>query len=124
MGGWSGRSLMLGFGWLGVSRGEGVGFGFVWARLCAGIRDALARFTRCPCAGRHLLFFAAAKKSRQEEPTRTPLTSTHAAGPQAPHTSHNKSPGWCPLPTLRTGASPASITRTRANGSEWYAPPS
>ncbi|MCO4881228.1 hypothetical protein, partial [Paraburkholderia caribensis] len=34
----------------------------VW--LCAGIRFTLARFTRRPCAGRHLLFFAAAKKSR------------------------------------------------------------
>ncbi|MCO4883371.1 hypothetical protein, partial [Paraburkholderia caribensis] len=32
--------------------------------LLAGIRVLLARFTRRPCAGRHLLFFAAAKKSR------------------------------------------------------------
>ncbi|MDR6380975.1 hypothetical protein J2802_001385, partial [Paraburkholderia caribensis] len=31
----------------------------------AGIRDSLSSFTRRPCAGRHLLFFAAAKKSRQ-----------------------------------------------------------
>ncbi|MCO4883317.1 hypothetical protein, partial [Paraburkholderia caribensis] len=31
----------------------------------AGIRELLARFKRRPCAGRHLLFFAAAKKSRQ-----------------------------------------------------------
>ncbi|WP_435529806.1 hypothetical protein, partial [Paraburkholderia caribensis] len=34
--------------------------------LCAGIRVTLARFKRRPCAGRHLLFFAAAKKSRQK----------------------------------------------------------
>ncbi|MDR6387397.1 hypothetical protein J2802_007848, partial [Paraburkholderia caribensis] len=33
--------------------------------LFAGIRVTLARFRRRPCAGRHLLFFAAAKKSRQ-----------------------------------------------------------
>jgi hypothetical protein len=28
------------------------GFGFVF---CGGIRDLLSLFTRCPCAGRHLL---------------------------------------------------------------------
>ena len=33
----------------------------------AGIRDVLSCFMRCPCAGRHLLFFAAAKKSRQKK---------------------------------------------------------
>src|SRR5690349_6110970 len=41
----------------------------VW--LCDGIRDLLARFTRRPCAGRHLLFFAAAKKSRQKKAAHT-----------------------------------------------------
>ncbi|WP_225033981.1 hypothetical protein, partial [Paraburkholderia sp. XV] len=60
-------SATLGFGiW-------DLGFGFWVLRfsLCAlrwhppiyvfdGIRELLARFTRCPCAGRHLLFFAAA----------------------------------------------------------------
>ncbi|WP_343657453.1 hypothetical protein, partial [Paraburkholderia caribensis] len=40
----------------------GFGFGFAVAFAFAGIRDSLARFTRRPCAGRHLLFFAAAKK--------------------------------------------------------------
>jgi hypothetical protein len=40
-------------------------------RLCAGIRELLARFTRRPCAGRHLLFFAAAKKSRQKKAAHT-----------------------------------------------------
>ncbi|WP_176056928.1 hypothetical protein [Paraburkholderia caribensis] len=39
--------------------------------LCAGIRDSLARFRRRPCAGRHLLFFAAAKKSRQKKAAHT-----------------------------------------------------
>ncbi|MFP3551052.1 hypothetical protein SB861_10065, partial [Paraburkholderia sp. SIMBA_049] len=34
-------------------------FGF-----CAGIRALPSCFKRRPCAGRHLLFFAAAKKSR------------------------------------------------------------
>jgi hypothetical protein len=31
----------------------------------AGIRVMLLVCKRCPCAGRHLLFFAAAKKSRR-----------------------------------------------------------
>ncbi|MEM5352979.1 hypothetical protein, partial [Paraburkholderia caribensis] len=39
--------------------------------LFAGIRDSLARFKRRPCAGRHLLFFAAAKKSRQKKAAHT-----------------------------------------------------
>jgi hypothetical protein len=33
--------------------------------LFAGIRVMLLVRKRCPCAGRHLLFFAAAKKSRR-----------------------------------------------------------
>src|SRR5690349_9612671 len=37
----------------------------------AGIRDSLSRFTRRRCAGRHLLFFAAAKKSRQKKAAHT-----------------------------------------------------
>jgi hypothetical protein len=41
------------------------------ACLFAGIRDSLACFTRRPCAGRHLLFFAAAKKSRQKKAAHT-----------------------------------------------------
>jgi hypothetical protein len=39
--------------------------------LFAGIRELLARFKRRPCAGRHLLFFAAAKKSRQKKAAHT-----------------------------------------------------
>jgi len=42
-----------------------------YAGLFAGIRDLLSSFTRCPCAGRHLLFFAAAKKSRQKKAAHT-----------------------------------------------------
>ncbi|WP_227245543.1 hypothetical protein [Paraburkholderia caribensis] len=52
----------------------GFGFGF-WLLLLvfafAGIRDSLACFKRRPCAGRHLLFFAAAKKSRQKKAAHT-----------------------------------------------------
>src|SRR5690349_224544 len=44
-------------------------FGFLG--LCAGIRVKLACFMRRPCAGRHLLFFAAAKKSRQKKAAHT-----------------------------------------------------
>ncbi|WP_310044585.1 hypothetical protein, partial [Paraburkholderia caribensis] len=43
-------------------RGRSVYWAFALV-LCAGIRDALSSFRRRPCAGRHLLFFAAAKKS-------------------------------------------------------------
>uniref|UniRef100_UPI00296B3C3A hypothetical protein n=1 Tax=Paraburkholderia terrae TaxID=311230 RepID=UPI00296B3C3A len=44
----------------------------VWfASVFAGIRDLLACFKRRPCAGRHLLFFAAAKKSRQKKAAHT-----------------------------------------------------
>ncbi|MCO4881701.1 hypothetical protein [Paraburkholderia caribensis] len=52
-------------------------FAFGWqasplcACFCAGIRVTLACFKRCPCAGRHLLFFAAAKKSRQKKAAHT-----------------------------------------------------
>jgi hypothetical protein len=52
-----------------------VWFGLVWfAWVFAGIRDALAHFKRRPCAGRHLLFFAAAKKSRQKKAAHTAST--------------------------------------------------
>ncbi|WP_224028209.1 hypothetical protein, partial [Paraburkholderia caribensis] len=39
--------------------------------LFTGIRVLLACFRRRPCAGRHLLFFAAAKKSRQKKAAHT-----------------------------------------------------
>jgi hypothetical protein len=44
---------------------------FWFARVFAGIRVLLACFMRRPCAGRHLLFFAAAKKSRQKKAAHT-----------------------------------------------------
>ncbi len=53
--------------------------GFVF---CAGIRELLARFTRRPCAGRHLLFFAAAKKSRQKKAAHTANISSCLRAPQ------------------------------------------
>jgi hypothetical protein len=40
----------------------------------AGIRVLPSRFKRRPCAGRHLLFFAAAKKSRQKKAANTANT--------------------------------------------------
>ncbi len=54
----------------------------------AGIRDALARFTRCPCAGRHLLFFAAAKKSRQKKAAHTASSSSCLRAPKGSYASH------------------------------------
>src|SRR5690242_15632226 len=61
------------------------GFCFLlFASCCAGIRDFLSCFMRCPCAGRHLLFFAAAKKSRQKKAAFVPpvparIAPRHAA---------------------------------------------
>jgi hypothetical protein len=46
-------------------------FWFWFVGVCAGIRVSLTSFTRRPCAGRHLLFFAAAKKSRQKKAAHT-----------------------------------------------------
>ncbi|MEX3975698.1 hypothetical protein, partial [Paraburkholderia caribensis] len=56
-----------------------VWFWFAW--LCAGIRELLAHFTRRPCAGRHLLFFAAAKKSRQKKAAHTASASSCLRAP-------------------------------------------
>ena len=52
--------------------------------LCAGIRVTLARFKRCPCAGRHLLFFAAAKKSRQKKAAHTASPCSYPRAPNVP----------------------------------------
>jgi hypothetical protein len=57
----------------------------------AGIRDALARFTRRPCAGRHLLFFAAAKKSRQKKAAHTASPASYPRAPNVP-TLHTATP--------------------------------
>nr|MDW3657443.1 hypothetical protein [Paraburkholderia terrae] len=43
--------------------------------LCGGIRVMPSCFKRRPCAGRHLLFFAAAKKSRQKKAAHTASAS-------------------------------------------------
>ena len=58
-------------------------FGFL---LFAALASAISflYFMRCPCAGRHLLFFAAAKKSRQkkaafEPPVPARIALQHAA---------------------------------------------
>src|SRR5690242_6860329 len=56
--------------------------------LCAGIRDLLACFKRCPCAGRHLLFFAAAKKSRQKKAAHTASSSVCLRDPDWSYASH------------------------------------
>ncbi|AUT51616.1 hypothetical protein C2L66_06905 [Paraburkholderia caribensis] len=56
--------------------------------LCAGIRDSLACFTRRPCAGRHLLFFAAAKKSRQKKAAHTASTCSCLRAPKGSYASH------------------------------------
>ncbi|MEX3973597.1 hypothetical protein, partial [Paraburkholderia caribensis] len=50
--------------------------------LCAGIRELLSSFTRRPCAGRHLLFFAAAKKSRQKKAAHTASASSCLRAPK------------------------------------------
>ncbi|WP_227242787.1 hypothetical protein [Paraburkholderia caribensis] len=60
-------AFLLAFAVLAAWRGRWLWF----ASVCAGIRDSLARFKRRPCAGRHLLFFAAAKKSRQKKAAHT-----------------------------------------------------
>src|SRR5690349_19403005 len=54
----------------------------------AGIRELLAYFTRRPCAGRHLLFFAAAKKSRQKKAAHTASSSVCLRAPTGSYTSH------------------------------------
>jgi hypothetical protein len=56
--------------------------------LCAGIRALLACFTRCPCAGRHLLFFAAAKKSRQKKAAHTASPCSCLRAPKGSYASH------------------------------------
>ena len=61
----------------------------VWfACVCAGIRVLLACFTRRPCAGRHLLFFAAAKKSRQKKAANTANISSCLRDPNRSYASH------------------------------------
>ena len=110
---WFGEGVWVGFGVLCVVA-RAVCFGFlpfarisgfvvsdggpvlVFARayaLClrAGIRDSLACFERCPCAGRHLLFFAAAKKSRQKKAAHTASPCSYPRAPNVP-TLHTATP--------------------------------
>jgi len=60
--------------------------------VCGGIRDLLACFTRCPCAGRHLLFFAAAKKSRQKKAAHTANSCSCLRAPNGSYASHGNFP--------------------------------
>ncbi len=60
---------------------------FLW--VFAGIRELLACFRRRPCAGRHLLFFAAAaKKSRQKKAANTANISPCLRAPTGSYASH------------------------------------
>ena len=63
---------------------RGAGYAVWCSGLCAGIRVTLACFTRRPCAGRHLLFFAAAKKSRQKKAAHTASPSSYPRAPNVP----------------------------------------
>src|SRR6266702_2402844 len=56
--------------------------------LCAGIRVMPSCFKRRPCAGRHLLFFAAAKKSRQKKAAHTANISSCLRAPNGSYASH------------------------------------
>ena len=56
----------------------------LFACVFAGIRALLACFRRCPCAGRHLLFFAAAKKSRQKKAAHTASPCVYPRAPNVP----------------------------------------
>jgi hypothetical protein len=61
----------------------------VWCfGFCAGIRDMTYHCTRRPCAGRHLLFFAAAKKSRQKKAAHTASSSICPRAPTGSYASH------------------------------------
>jgi hypothetical protein len=80
-------------------------------------------FMRRPCAGRHLLFFAAAKKSRQKKAAHTASSCSCLRAPNGSYASHGGVSVQRMLPTLRMSASPASNTHAWASGSEWYVPP-
>ncbi len=82
-------------GWFACGLRWHPGYGFVarpvwfwFARAFARIRDSLACFTRRPCAGRHLLFFAAAKKSRQKKAAHTASSSVCLRDPNRSYASH------------------------------------
>ena len=56
--------------------------------LCAGIRVMTYPLKRRPCAGRHLLFFAAAKKSRQKKAAHTANSSSCLRAPKGSYALH------------------------------------
>jgi hypothetical protein len=66
----------------------GVGVAGRCVCLFAGIRVMTYPFKRCPCAGRHLLFFAAAKKSRQKKAANTANSSSCLRAPNRSYASH------------------------------------
>ena len=76
--------------------------------LCGGIRALPTCFTRRPCAGRHLLFFAAAKKSRQKKAAHTASPCSYPRAPNVP-TLHMTVP-WS---VLVANASNKRLTRFR-----------
>jgi hypothetical protein len=59
-----------------------------FSRFFAGIRVLPSCFMRCPCAGRHLLFFAAAKKSRQKKAAHTVSASYCLRASNGSYPSH------------------------------------
>src|SRR5690349_13768686 len=67
---------------------RGAGYALRCFCVFAGIRDALACFTRRPCAGRHLLFFAAAKKSRQKKAAHTASPCSCLRAPKGSYASY------------------------------------
>jgi hypothetical protein len=64
----------------GAFAAQALPFGFFFA----GIRVAPSRRRRCPCAGRHLLLFAAAKKSRQKKAAHTEPLDLCPRAPNGP----------------------------------------
>ena len=58
--------------------------------MCFALASALRclPFTRRPCAGRHLLFFAAAKKSRQKKAANTANSCSCLRAPKGSSASH------------------------------------
>ena len=87
-------------------------FGFLALALASALR--CSPFTRRPCAGRHLLFFAAAKKSRQKKAAHTANISSCLRAPNRSLTSHGNLLVQRSLPALLRCASPALRARVAA----------
>src|SRR6266702_7191474 len=123
------------------------GFGFVcdagwFALACAGIRVAVFAAQAVSVVRAFELASALCLRASSVAPVRggtyfslppqrkvgkrkrlTPPARVFIHGPPTSPRFTRQCPGWCSLPTLRTNASPASNTRTRASSSEWYVPP-